>query len=57
MRRPIILTESDKYMATTNMIYTAVSRAKMNCIVIGEEDIFNKSITYSKYRKSKKWSC
>jgi exodeoxyribonuclease V alpha subunit len=40
----VILTKSDEYMASNNLIYTAMSRAKQNCIVIGEEEIFINSI-------------
>jgi exodeoxyribonuclease V alpha subunit len=40
----VILTEADKNMASNNLIYTAMSRAKKNCIVIGEEEIYHNSI-------------
>ena len=40
----VILTEADKNMASNNLIYTAMSRAKHNCIVIGEEEIYHNSI-------------
>lgn len=40
----VILTEADTNMATNNLIYTAMSRAKKTCIVIGEEEIYHNSI-------------
>ncbi len=49
----VLLNNSDKGMANRNLIYTAVSRAKDKCIVIGEEMVFHKAINKKVRRLSK----
>ena len=49
----ILITENDKYFADKKLIYTAISRAKEKCYVIGEIDIFRKAIKKNFFRKSK----
>lgn len=49
----ILLNNSDNGMANRNLIYTAISRAKETCIVIGEEAVFHKAINKKVKRLSK----
>lgn len=41
----ILLTSNDWNLLNNNMIYTAISRTKKKCIVIGSEHIYSKAIT------------
>ena len=49
----ILITENDKYFADKKLLYTAISRAKEKCYVIGEIDILKKAIKKNMFRKSK----
>jgi hypothetical protein len=48
----LILPSNDDYLKR-NLIYTAVSRAKKQCIVIGDRDVFEKCIKSNEIRNSR----
>jgi exodeoxyribonuclease V alpha subunit len=49
----VLINNSDNGMANRNLIYTAISRAREKCIVIGEETVFHKAINKKVRRLSK----
>ena len=48
----LILPSKDDYLKR-NLIYTAVSRAKKQCIIIGDRDVFEKCIKSNEIRNSR----